>query len=424
MRLLIAGGGIGGLVAGLCLHRAGIEASVFESVEELRPLGVGINLLPHAVRVLDNLGLRARLEETAIATAELRYYSKFGRLIWSEPRGLAAGYRWPQYSIHRGRLQMILLEAARERLGGANVHTGHHLAGVEDCSDCVTATFVSRRGGAVVARERGDALVGADGIHSELRRQFYPDEGPPRYSGRMLWRGVTEAAPFLTGRSMIMAGHAEQKFVAYPICSQAAARGRSLINWVAERKVEGAELTRRDWNRRVEKSKFAPAFASWRFDWLDVPALIDGAAEVFEFPMSDRDPLERWSFGRVTLLGDAAHPMYPIGSNGASQAILDAEALANALRENAAVPEALRRYEENRLGPTAAVVQSNRRQGPEVVMQIVEERAPNGFDRLEDVITRQELEDIAQRYKVIAGFDKDRLDAYDRQRPVGQVHVN
>jgi 5-methylphenazine-1-carboxylate 1-monooxygenase len=417
MRVLIAGGGIGGLVAALCLHQDGIEVSVHESVEEFRPLGVGINLLPHAVRVLTNLGLREQLEETAIATAELGYYTKCGRPIWREPRGLAAGYRWPQYSIHRGRLQMILLETARRRLGEANVHAGHHLGSFEDDGRQVTATFVNRRSGEVVARDRGDILVGADGIHSELRRRFYPDEGPPRYAGQMLWRGVTEAAPFLSGRSMVMAGHAGQKFVAYPICSRAAARGRSLINWIAERKVDGADLTRRDWNRRVEKSEFAPAFASWRFDWLDVPGLIDGAAEVFEFPMSDRDPLPRWSFGRVTLLGDAAHPMYPIGSNGASQAILDAESLADAVRENGAGPEALQGYEQARLAPTAAVVESNRRLGPEVVMQMVEERAPQGFERLEDVVTLRELEEIAQRYKVIAGFDRDRLETFVRHQP-------
>ncbi len=412
MRVLIAGGGIGGLIAGLCLHRAGIDAAVFESIEDLRPLGVGINLLPHAVRVLTALGLRPRLEEAAIATAELCYFTKRGRLIWREPRGLVAGYRWPQYSVHRGRLQMLLLEAARERLGAANVCIGHHLADFEDEGDRVTATLVRRRTGAVVARHEDDALVGADGIHSEVRRRLFPDEGPPHYAGQMLWRGVTEAAPFLSGCSMIMAGHAAQKFVAYPICPRAAARGCSLINWVAELTVAEADLTRRDWNRRVAKSTFAPAFASWRFDWLDVPALIDGAAEVFEFPMSDRDPLPRWSFGRVTLLGDAAHPMYPIGSNGASQAILDAEALADALRESGTVAEALRRYEQTRLGPAAAVVWSNRQLGPEVVMQLVEERAPHGFDRLEDVITRRELEEIAQRYKVIAGFDRERLDTY------------
>jgi 5-methylphenazine-1-carboxylate 1-monooxygenase len=415
MRVLIAGGGIGGLVAGLCLHRAGIDATIFESAQEIRPLGVGINLLPHAVRVLIDLGLQSQLEETAVATAELSYYTRFGRLIWQEPRGLDAGYRWPQYSIHRGRLQMILLAAARQRLGDADVRTGCHLSAFED-RDQVSATFVNRRTSAVVARERGDALVGADGIHSELRRQFYPNEGPPRYSGLMLWRGVTEAEPFLTGRSMIMAGHAEQKFVAYPICSQTASRGRSLINWVAEKKVEGAERTSRDWNRRVDKSTFASAFAPWRFDWLDIPAVIDGAAEVFEFPMSDRDPLPRWSFGQVTLLGDAAHAMYPIGSNGASQAILDAEALAIALGESVPVSEALRKYEQARLGPTTAVVNSNRQLGPEVVMRIVDERAPQGFERLEDVISRQELEEIAQRYKVIAGFDKERLDTYDQQQ--------
>jgi 5-methylphenazine-1-carboxylate 1-monooxygenase len=413
MRVLIAGGGIGGLVTGLCLHRAGIDAAIFESTQEIRPLGVGINLLPHAVRVLVDLGLQSQLEETAIPTADLSYYTKFGRLIWRELRGLDAGYRWPQYSIHRGRLQMILLEAARQRLGADHIRTGCHLSAFENGKQ-VSATFINRRTGAVVAQERADVLIGADGIHSELRRKFYPNEGPPRYSGLMLWRGVTEAEPFLTGRSMIMAGHAEQKFVAYPICSQTAKRGRSLINWVAETKVVGAELTSRDWNRCVEKSTFAPAFKTWRFDWLDIPAIIDGASEVFEFPMSDRDPLPRWSFGQITLLGDAAHAMYPIGSNGASQAILDAEALASALAENVSVAEALQKYEQARLGPTSAVVKSNRQLGPEIVMCIVDERAPEGFERLEDVISQQELEEIAQRYKVIAGFDKERLKAFGR----------
>lgn len=414
MKVLIAGGGIGGLVTALCLERAGIEACVFESVAEIRPLGVGINLLPHSVRVLTWLGLEAQLAADAIPTAELIYFNKFGQLIWREPRGLAAGYRWPQYSLHRGRLQMLLLAAVRERLGAAAVRTGCHLDSFAERGDKVEATFVNRATGQIVAVATGDALVGADGIHSRVRRQFYPHEIAPQFSGRLLWRGVTETEAFLTGRSMFMAGYAEQKFVAYPISAEAAARGRSLVNWVAELNVGAAYAgTPRDWNRQVEKSVFLPAFASWQFDWLNIPALIAAAGPVYEFPMIDRDPVARWSFGRATLLGDAAHPMYPIGSNGASQAILDAPALVEALTAEREVSAALQRYEQARLSSTAQIVLSNRQQGPEAVMQIVEERAPQGFRQLEDVISPAELAEIARRYKRLAGFDKERLNAQD-----------
>src|SRR5262249_52968712 len=331
MKALIVGGGIGGLTAALCLHEIGIEVRVFESVEAIRPLGVGINLLPHAVRVLDRLGLLPRLAAAAVATAELIYFNKFGQLIWREPRGLDAGYAWPQLSVHRGRFQAVLLDEVQRRLGTDAVRTGCHLADFEDRGQEVLARFMNRKSGVTVASETGDLLVGADGIHSCVRATFFPDEGAPHSAGKMLWRATTEAAPFLTGRSMIMAGHAAQKFVAYPIRPEAEVPGLALINWVAELDVGTTTPQRRDWNRRGSKADFAPAFAGWRFYWLDVPALIDGAADVFEFPMIDRDPLDRWSFGRVTLLGDAAHPMYPIGSNGAFQAILDAEALAASL---------------------------------------------------------------------------------------------
>ena len=403
MRALICGAGIGGLTTALALHQHNIEVRIFESADSMRALGVGINLLPHAVRVLTNLGLADELAQTGIPTAELAYYTKRGERIWSEPRGLAAGYLWPQYSIHRGRLLELLWRAVTARLGPQAITTAHHLQSIDNAPNQVTAHFLNRHTNTPQPPQSGDILIGADGIHSVARHIFYPNEGDPKFSGRLLWRAVSAAPPFLTGRSMIMAGHADQKFVCYPI-------GNGLINWIAERNLgAGAHLPRRDWNRLGDKSSFAPEFETWRFPFLDVPALIASAPEVYEFPMVDRDPVPQWSFGRATLLGDAAHPMYPIGSNGASQAILDADALATAVTENPNPIDALKTYEAARLAPTAQIVHSNRQHGPEVVMQIVEERAPNGFENLHDVITQSELETIAQSYKRTAGFDRDTL---------------
>ncbi len=412
MEVMIVGGGIGGLATALSLHAAGIPARVFESVQEIRPLGVGINMLPHAVRELTELGLQDALAGTAIATGSLTYFSKFGQRIWQEPRGLAAGYNWPQFSIHRGALQMILLDTAKARLGADRIVTGQHLARFEQDLDGVTAWFVGPGSDAPTHSYRADVMVAADGIHSTVRRQYHPDEGLPIWNGAILWRATTEAEPFLDGASMIMAGHQAQKFVAYPISRSAADRGRSLVNWIAELRFDDRDLPRReDWNRPGRLEDFLPAFESWRFDWLDVPALIRGAEAVYEFPMVDRDPLARWSDRRVTLLGDAAHPMYPIGSNGASQAILDARVLAHALATVPDPVQALHWYEESRRPATARIVLANRGNGPEQVMQIVEDRAPEGFDRLDDVITAEELESVARTYKQIAGFSRDDLNA-------------
>jgi 2-polyprenyl-6-methoxyphenol hydroxylase-like FAD-dependent oxidoreductase len=412
MAVLIIGAGIAGLTTALSLHQIGVAARVFESVATIEPLGVGINTLPHAVRELTELGLADRLAATAIATAELAYHSKHGQRIWSEPRGLSAGYNWPQFSIHRGELQMILLAAARERFGADCIVTGHHFAGWETTDNGVRAYFVDRRSGDRIGEADGELLIGADGIHSTLRRVLYPDEGPPLWNGAILWRGVTRGKPFLTGRSMIMAGHKFQKFVCYPMSSPAMERGEAVLNWIAERKFRPDHQWRReDWNRPGDLGDFLPDFASWRFEWLDVPGLIQAAERCYEYPMVDRNPLERWTFGPVTLLGDAAHPMYPIGSNGASQAILDARVLAREIRAHGCVAAALQAYEAERRPATSSIVLANRRNGPEQVMQLVEERAPNGFERIGDVLSVQELEDAAGTYKRIAGFDRDALNS-------------
>ena len=409
-RIIVAGAGIGGLTTALCLHKAGFDVQVYESAREIKPLGVGINLLPHAVRVLTHLGLQDELNKMAIATSELAYFSKHGKKIWQEPRGKFAGYNWPQFSIHRGSFQMLLLQEVKKRLGGDSVQTGFFLQQAKNKKDSAEAHFINKETNEVIGVVEGDALIAADGIHSAVRQQFYPDEGAPKFSGIILHRGITKAKPFLSGSSMIMAGSVDKKFVAYPIQNSIDKNGYQLINWIADLRVNvKKDIMPQDWNRRADKNKLLAEFGDWHFDWLDVPSLIDDAEAIYEFPMSDRDPVPQWAFGCVTLLGDAAHPMYPIGSNGASQAILDAECLAASMANNSAIEVALREYEAIRSPATAKIVLQNRQMGPEQVMQIVEERAPDGFENLYDVISRDELESIAARYKQIAGFDKDAL---------------
>tara|TARA_Y100001949_G_scaffold80920_1_gene68470 strand:- start:806 stop:2068 length:1263 start_codon:yes stop_codon:yes gene_type:complete len=413
--ILIAGGGIGGLVAALCLNRAGHDVTVFETVSEPRELGVGINLLPHSVRVLHDLGLESDLAASAVATSELRFCSDDGVLIWSEPRGLAAGNPWPQYSIHRGRLQMVLLDAVRRTLGPDRILTGHHLDGFDQDKDGVLARFVDRRSGVLVGEYEGEALVGCDGLHSALRRSFVSDEGPPRYSGLVLWRGAVEAPPFLDGRTMFMAGHDRQKAVVYPIRGPVEPGGTVLTNWVAERPVD-VDVATADWNAAVDPADIAPWFADWDFGWIHVGELLASTEVAYEFPMVDRDPLERWSCGRATLLGDAAHPMRPNGSNGASQAILDGEALAVALSADVGVAAALESYEADRREPTSRLVLANRQAGPERVMQWVEERCDRSCRGRHTCVPTGELEREANAYKELAGFDLATLQALSHDR--------
>src|SRR5215467_5098252 len=325
MKIVIAGAGIGGLTAAMCLHRAGFEVEVFEAVNELRPLGVGINIQANAVRVLSGLGLEPALAATGIETRELRYANRHGQTIWADPRGRHAGLPWPQFSIHRGELQMILFDAAKRMLGPGRIRFGHRLTGFEQRGGKVRVHFAADT-------IEADILIGADGIHSAVRAQFHPNEGPPKWQGILMWRGVTVGKPYLGGATMVQAGHHTQKFVCYPISRAHAERGEALINWICDLyQGEHATPPREDWNKPGKLEDFLPRYAGWDFGWLNVPEVIRNAHAIFEFPMVDRDPLPRWSHGRVTLLGDAAHPMYPIGSNGASQAIIDGEAIAQEL---------------------------------------------------------------------------------------------
>jgi 5-methylphenazine-1-carboxylate 1-monooxygenase len=411
MKIIIAGAGITGCTAAILLRQAGHDVTVYEAVPEVNQLGVGINVLPHAVAILDRAGLASGLEANGIATGELVYFNCHGQRIWGEPRGRFAGYPVPQISIHRGKLQVTLFEEARARLGADRLITGHRLVSVDEAGDA-RATFERSDGSRITVE--GDIVVGADGIHSAMRRQRYPAEGLPHYGGRILWRAVSRAKSYLTGATMIMAGHQDCKFVCYPI-DLPDAEGYQTINWIAELTVHEMPGTE-NWNKEGRKSDFEAQFADWDFGWLDVPALIASAEQVFEFPLVDRDPLPAWSFGATTLLGDAAHPMYPIGSNGASQGILDADALVRALEQHDDPVAALKAYEAERLPATAAIVLSNRGNGPETCMQLAQERAPQGFADIGDVFAEGELEAIAARYKAVAGFSKEAVAAQAGQK--------
>lgn len=403
MKILIAGGGIGGLTTALALHDAGFEVRVIEATAELRPLGVGINVLPHAVGVLTGLGLGEAMAQLAIPTQEVAFYTRHGQRIWQDGRGLQAGYPFPQYSVHRGEMHLMLYRAACERLGADRVLTGHRLTRFEQTADAITAHLTARDG--ATRSLVGDVLLASDGIHSAARRQVVPGEGPPRWSRLILYRGVTRSRPFLSGRTMVQMGNKAQKFVCYPISRAAYDEGMSLTNWIAcVQATQSEPLKPEDWNRKADVEHFIHLYDGWKFPDLDMQALMRGAQEVFEFPMVDRDPLPQWTFGRMSLVGDAAHPMYPIGSNGATQAIMDARALADAfVAHRHDWQAALAQYEAQRRSATTALTLANRREGLDRILDVVDERAPDGFTDLEAVLPRAELEAIVTEYKTLAG---------------------
>ena len=409
MTILIAGGGIAGLSLGLTLHQIGIPFRIYEAAPDIRPLGVGINLQPNAVRELFALGLEAALDDIAVRTRDYGFYSRKGLEIWTEPRGMWAGYNWPQYSIHRGKLQMLLLDELHARAGPDCVVTSRRATGFERLGERVRLTLIDDAGDTTSAAH-GSLLIGADGLHSAVRRQLEPDEGDPVWGGALMWRGTTLAPPFLTGASMVLVGHKTQRFVAYPISKPDGRTGLSVINWIAELSYDPAQgWNKEDWNRPANPNDILPHFLDWRFNWLDVPSLIEAATCVFEYPMVDRDPIGRWTCGRVTLMGDAAHPTYPVGSNGASQAIIDARVIGAKLLAHGIGEVALKAYQDEVLPVTTQVGLANRGSGPDAILQVVDERCGGRFIAIEDVMSKHELAEHAARYKALAGFSIDAL---------------
>jgi 2-polyprenyl-6-methoxyphenol hydroxylase-like FAD-dependent oxidoreductase len=400
--LIIIGGGIGGLTLALATHAAKVarRIRVFEAAPEILPLGVGINLGPHAVKELSSLGLQDALAAVACQPTDYAFFTRHGQLVYREPWGLAAGHQWPHFSIHRGDLHQVLLNAVRERLGPENFITGHRCVGIEQSEDEVTARFVGPDGKPIESHW-GDVLIACDGIHSVVRAQFYPHEAPFVYRGINLWRGVTRHEPYLTGNSIARIGARHSTLIIYPIRKDV--DGRLLVNWVAE--IEREQAVPVDWNKPAKLEDFFATYQDWTFDWLDVPAMMRAADAIYSYPMVDRDPLERWSFGRVTLLGDAAHPMYPQGGNGGAQAVIDAATLARLFASEGDPVAALRAYEGARLPVTSRIVLQNRTAPPNVIVDTVEQRTGGKrFDKLEDVISQDELKAIFERYQKVAGY--------------------
>lgn len=409
--VLIAGGGIGGLAVALTLAQIGVPCRVLEAVPTLAPLGVGINLQPSAVRELFDMGFdEAALETIGVATREWALVGRNGNDIYAEPRGRLAGYCWPQYSVHRGQLQMLLLEAVRSRLGPEAVSTGHRVTGYHQDADGVTV-WVERRDGRKECIS-GALLIAAEGLHSPVRAQMHPNQPPPHWGGAILWRGVTPGVPVRTGASFVGLGSARHRVVSYPITRPDPASGLATINWIAEITVDAAEgWTRGDWNRRVPVEEIVGHFADWQWGWIDVPALLRGASEIFEYPMIDRDPVPTWVDGRVALLGDAAHVMYPTGSNGATQAIVDARVLGACLVEHGVGPQALQAYDARLCAPVSALVLRNRGAGPFGLLNLVDERCGGVFDDIDSVIPPAEREAFMGAYKRAAGLAIETLNA-------------
>ncbi|ADZ90800.1 flavin-dependent oxidoreductase [Marinomonas mediterranea] len=408
--VLIAGGGIGGLATALTLHQIGIPCIVFESVVELKPLGVGINIQPNAVRELYDLGITDdELESIGIKTKEWALVGLNGKDVYSEPRGLEAGYKWPQYSVYRGELQMLLYRLAKERLGSDAIKTGHKVVGYENLSNSKGVVAKVKLASGELIDVQGSLLVAADGLHSAVRAQMHPNQPPIHWGGAVMWRGVAKSLPIRTGASFVGVGRHDHRVVFYPISEPDPETGLVDVNWIAEVTMDTSDGLNGDWNKKVDVEDIVHHFEGWNYDWLDVPSMLRGSSDIYEYPMIDRDPVPTWQDKNVILLGDAAHVMYPTGSNGATQAIVDARILGACLIENGVSAQALEAFNGRLCEDISKVVLRNRGLGPFILLKMLDERCNGEFDDIEEVFPKADREEAMLRYKSAAGYEMEKL---------------
>ncbi len=418
-KVIIAGGGIAGLSLALTLHQIGVPCVVFEGVAELAPLGVGINLQPNAVRELEDMGVsEGDLDETGLPAREWALVGLNGKEIYAEPRGKFAGYKWHQYAVHRGKFHLLLAQKVVERLGPDALVLGHKVTGYrKEAGGGVTAIVTAEDGS--VSEVRGSLLIGADGIHSAVRVQMHPDQPPIHWGGTVMWRGTAKGVPIRTGSSFIGLGTDRHRVVLYPI-SAPDADGLADINWIAEQTFDtDHDWQKSGWFRPVELSEFAHEFDGFVYDWLDLPALLARSECAYENPMIDREPLPTWVDGPVALIGDAAHAMYPTGSNGATQAIIDGRVLGRIMLDKGATPAALKAYDEELCGPVGQLALRNRGAGPFGLLRMVDDRCGGQFDNIDDVIPAEERAQFMLAYQQAAGFARDELNAKPGIIPAG-----
>lgn len=418
-QVIIAGGGIGGITMALTLHQIGVPCVVIESVRELKPLGVGINIQPNAVREFHDLGINnADLDKIGLQAKEWALVGLNGNEIYSETRGLDAGYKWPQYAAHRGELHLMLYNKLVERIGKDKVILGTKVVSYSNTPNGVEVNLEHATNGK--SKIEGTLLVGADGMHSNVRAQVHPDQPPIHWGGALMWRGTSPAIPIRTGASFVGLGTHRHRIVFYPISPIDPSTGLATCNWIAEVTLDNTEGWQASgWFKPVQIEDFIHHFENWNYDWFDVPALLRKADIAFENPMIDRDPVATWQDGNVILIGDAAHPMYPTGSNGASQAIMDSRNIGAAFLKHGVNANALTAFDKQYCEPISKLQLLNRGAGPFGLLNLVDERCGGKFDNIDDVISADDRKEFMSGYKNAAGFAIEKLNSSAPTIPQG-----
>jgi len=419
--IIIAGGGIGGLTMALTLHQIGVSCLVVEASKTMQPLGVGINIQPNAVRELYDLGFTERdLDRIGVSAREWALLGLNGKEVYTEARGIEAGYKWPQYAAHRGEFHMMLYDKVLERLGPNAVLLGTRVTGYDWSDGDVMVRLLHKNKETSV--QTATVLIAADGIHSQVRAQMHPGQPPIHWGGAVMWRGTVRAKPMRTGSSFIGLGTDKHRVVIYPI-SAPDINGNALINWIAEITRENVDRWPEEgWFRPVPVKDFAHYFSQFRYDWLDFPKMLSQTDNAYENPMIDRDPVSTWVDGPVALMGDAAHAMYPTGSNGASQAIIDARVIGAKLLQHGITPAALSAYNSELCGPVSKLVLRNRGAGPFGLLKLLDDRCGGIFEDVNTVIPTKEREEFMAEYQEAAGFSRDKLNKAAPKIQIGTRH--